>query len=148
MRIKRLFTALIVPLLLAVATMSASAQVAWGVGVGFGGPGWGVGISSASYAPPRLPFYAQPAAPYPNYQWIPGYWGYGGAGYYWVPGYWTPPPVVGDYWTPGYWGNWPARTSGIPVTGGRPSVSTAKINYRYGYYGTGFVGGYWSGRCV
>ena len=102
-RIKRSFAAIVAPLLIAALPLSASAQFAWGVGVGFGGPGWGVGVS-AGYAPPALPVYTQPAAPYPNYQWIPGYWGWGASGYYWVPGYWTAPPVVGAYWTPGYWG--------------------------------------------
>ncbi len=145
MRIKRSFTALIVPLLLAVVPLSASAQVAWGVGVGFGGPGWGVGISAASYAPPGLPVYAQPVAPYPNYQWIPGYWGYGGAGYYWVPGYWTPPPVVGYYWTPGYWGYSGGAYVWDPGYWGPTVGFYGGINYGYGYYGSGFVGGYWSG---
>ena len=102
-RIKRSFAAIVAPLLIAALPLSASAQFAWGVGVGFGGPGWGVGVT-AGYAPPALPVYAQPAAPYPNWQWIPGYWGWGASGYYWVPGYWTAPPAVGALWTPGYWG--------------------------------------------
>ena len=43
------------------------------------------------------------------------------------------------------WATAMGHTSGIPVTGGRRLVSTAGINYGYGYFGTGFVGGYWSG---
>ena len=78
-RIKRSFAAIVAPLLIAALPLSASARFAWGVGVGFGGPGWGVGVS-AGYAPPALPVYTQPAAPYPNYQWIPGYWGWGACG--------------------------------------------------------------------
>ena len=101
MRIQRSLTAIIATLLIAAVPLAAPAQV--GFTVGFGGPGWGVGVSSG-YAPPALPYYAAPAAPYPGYQWIPGYWGWGSYGYYWIPGYWTAPPVVGAYWTPGYWG--------------------------------------------
>lgn len=131
---------------LAVAAVPAvgSAQVSVGVGVGFGGPGWSAGVV-AGYPPPVLPVYSMPPAPYPNYQWIPGYWAMGTSGYYWVPGYWTAPPAVGLYWTPGYWNYvngayaWNAGYWG-------PSVGFyGGINYGFGYFGTGFVGGYWSG---
>ena len=102
MRIKRSLSAIIAAILFASVPLAASAQVSIGLAVGFGGPGWGVGF--AAYSPPALPAYAMPPAPYPNWQWCPGYWGWGAYGYYWVPGYWTAPPAVGLYWTPGYWG--------------------------------------------
>ncbi|HEX3370168.1 MAG TPA: hypothetical protein VHS56_11380, partial [Candidatus Cybelea sp.] len=142
MRIQRSLTALVATVLIAAVPLAASAQV--GFTVGFGGPGWGVGISSG-YAPPALPYYAAPAAPYPGYQWIPGYWGWGSYGYYWVPGYWTPPPVVGDYWTPGYWGYVNGAYLWSPGYWGPTVGFYGGINYGYGYFGTGFVGGYWSG---
>jgi hypothetical protein len=142
MQIKRSLIAIIVSLAVAAVPAVAPAQVS--VGVGFGGPGWAVGVV-AGYAPPALPVYSMPAAPYPNWQWIPGYWGCGGSGYYWVPGYWTAPPAVGYYWTPGYWNYvngayaWNAGYWG-------PTVGFyGGINYGFGYFGTGFVGGFWSG---
>jgi hypothetical protein len=145
MRIVRPLYAIIAAGTLAAAPLTASAQVSVGVAVGFGGPGWGVGIGYSNYAPPALPVYYQPAAPYPSWQWIPGYWAYGSGGYYWVPGYWTAPPAVGYYWTPGYWGYlnggyvWNAGYWG-------PAVGFyGGIDYGFGYFGLGFVGGYWSG---
>jgi hypothetical protein len=142
MQIKRSLLAIIVSLAVAAMPGVASAQVS--VGLGFGGPGWAVGVV-AGYPPPALPAYSMPAAPYPNWQWIPGYWGCGWSGYYWVPGYWTAPPAVGDYWTPGYWNYvngayaWNAGYWG-------PTVGFyGGINYGFGYFGTGFVGGFWSG---
>jgi hypothetical protein len=140
---KRSFSAIIATIIIAAVPVAASAQVSVGVGVGFGGPGWGVGI--AAYSPPALPVYSMPPAPYPNWQWIPGYWGCGAYGYYWVPGYWTAPPAVGLYWTPGYWGY---GNGGYAWNAGYwgPTVGFyGGINYGYGYFGAGFVGGYWSG---
>jgi hypothetical protein len=144
MQIKRSLVAIIASLAVAAVPAIASAQVSVGVGVGFGGPGWAVGVV-AGYPPPALPVYSMPPAPYPNWQWIPGYWGCGGSGYYWVPGYWTAPPDVGYYWTPGYWNYvngayaWNAGYWG-------PTVGFyGGINYGFGYFGTGFVGGFWSG---
>jgi len=98
---------------------------------------------SVAIAPPPIPVYAQPICPGPGYIWIPGYWAYGFDGYYWVPGYWVLPPFVGALWTPGYWGwanglyVWHAGYWGphVGFYGG--------INYGFGYFGVGFVGGYW-----
>jgi WXXGXW repeat (2 copies)/SPOR domain len=98
---------------------------------------------SISVAPPVLPVYEQPLCPGPGYIWTPGYWAYGDVGYYWVPGTWVLPPAVGLLWTPGYWGYdggvyvWHAGYWGLHVGyyGG--------INYGFGYFGTGFEGGYW-----
>jgi hypothetical protein len=100
---------------------------------------------SVNMPPPALPTYEQPPAPAPNYQWSPGYWGYGNYGYYWVPGVWVAPPAVGLYWTPGYWSYAPTGYVWIAGYWG-PSVGFyGGINYGFGYFGVGFVGGYWSG---
>jgi len=98
---------------------------------------------SVAIAPPPIPVYTQPICPGPGYLWIPGYWAYGFDGYYWVPGYWVLPPFVGALWTPGYWG-W---TNGLYVWHAGywgPHVGFyGGINYGFGYFGVGFVGGYW-----
>src|SRR5215831_5818005 len=99
---------------------------------------------SVAFAPPAIPVYSQPICPGPNYIWVPGYWAYGPDGYYWVPGYWTIAPFVGALWTPGYWGFangvyiWHAGYWGphVGFYGG--------IDYGFGYFGVGYVGGYWS----
>ncbi|QES89015.1 YXWGXW repeat-containing protein [Rhizosphaericola mali] len=102
---------------------------------------------SINFAPPALISYDQPECPGDGYMWIPGYWAYSPeTGYYWVPGYWTLPPAPGLLWTPGYWGYdgndyvWNAGYWGnnVGFYGG--------INYGYGYFGTGFVGGMWNGN--
>ena len=101
-----------------------------------------VGVS-ITVAPPPLPVYAQPVIPGPGYIWAPGYWAWGPYGYYWVPGTWVLPPAVGLLWTPGYWawdggvylwhaGYWGPR---VGFYGG--------INYGFGYFGVGYVGGHW-----
>jgi hypothetical protein len=97
-------------------------------------------------APPLLPDIEQPPCPQDGYLWTPGYWAWGQAGYYWVPGYWVQPPRVGVLWTPGYWGfvrdvymfhpgYWAPH---IGYYGG--------VNYGFGYFGVGFVGGHWEGN--
>lgn len=135
MRVLRSLPALIVAILITAAPLPAPAQ--FSVGVGF----------TVGQAPPPLPVFAQPPAPYPNYQWTPGYWAWGPAGYYWVPGVWVAPPAVGLLWTPGYWG--------ASVGGGGFGWNTGYwgasvgfyggINYGFGYPGTGFYGGSWNG---
>jgi hypothetical protein len=105
-----------------------------------------VGIS-IDMAPPPLPVYAQPVVPGPGYLWSPGYWAWAPAyGYYWVPGTWVMPPAVGLLWTPGWWG-W---SSGLyrwhPGYWGARVGFYGGINYGFGYFGTGYVGGYWRGR--
>ncbi|WP_345796550.1 hypothetical protein [Castellaniella sp. MT123] len=110
----------------------ANADVRIGVGIGI--------------APPALPVYAQPVAPGPGYIWTPGYWAWGPNGYYWVNGTWLMPPTVGMLWTPGWWGwedglyYWHAGYWGprVGFYGG--------INYGFGYFGIGYVGGYWHDR--
>ena len=103
-----------------------------------------VGIS-VGFAPPALPLYEQPPCPSSGYMWTPGYWAYSAeeADYYWVPGTWVVAPEPGLLWTPGYWaieegaylwnaGYWAPH---VGFYGG--------INYGYGYFGSGFEGGYW-----
>jgi hypothetical protein len=101
---------------------------------------------SVTVSPPLLPVYAQPVCPGDGYIWVPGYWAYAPGGYYWVPGAWVLAPFVGALWTPGYWAwrgdayFWNAGYWGLGVGfyGG--------INYGFGYFGSGYVGGYWHNR--
>ncbi|MGC1758755.1 MAG: hypothetical protein WA742_05335 [Candidatus Cybelea sp.] len=134
MKILRSFPAIIAALLIAAVPLASPAQ--FSVGIGF----------TAGIPPPAIPYYAQPPAPYPNYQWTPGYWGWGPAGYYWVPGVWVAPPAVGLLWTPGYWG---ASGGGFGWNAGYWGASVGfygGISYGFGYPGTGFYGGGWSGN--
>lgn len=96
-------------------------------------------------APPILPVYDQPICPGDGYIWTPGYWDYDydGADYFWVPGTWVLAPEVGFLWTPPYWG-W--NGSGYFFYDGYwgPVVGFyGGINYGFGYFGNGFVGGRW-----
>jgi len=100
---------------------------------------------SVGIAPPLIPVYDQPIAPGYGYLWTPGYWAYGPDGYYWVDGAWVYPPYEGALWTPGYWG-W---GGGVYLWNagywGRRVGYYGGINYGFGYFGTGFYGGYWNG---
>jgi hypothetical protein len=123
---------LLVALLFLAIPAGASAQIAVGISVRIG--------------PPALPVYEQPLCPGAGYIWTPGYWAYDAAdGYYWVPGTWVLAPGVGMLWTPGYWG-W---AGGLYVWHGGywgPHIGFyGGINYGFGYFGTGFVGGEWRG---
>ncbi len=98
-------------------------------------------------APPVLPVYEQPICPGDGYIWVPGYWAYDYdvADYYWVPGTWILAPEVGFFWTPGYWG-WGG--GGFIFYDGYwgPVVGFyGGIDYGFGYFGTGYVGGRWDG---
>jgi hypothetical protein len=100
---------------------------------------------SVAIAPPDLPVYDQPACPGDGYIWTPGYWAWDPnvADYYWVPGTWVLAPEPGFFWTPGYWA-WGA--SGFVFTAGYwgPVVGFyGGINYGFGYFGNGYVGGRW-----
>ncbi len=132
---KRFALALITVSTMLLATMPQRSDAAVFVGVGV----------NINLAPPALPVYVQPAAPFVNAIWQPGYWAWGPYGYYWVPGVWVAAPQPGYLWTPGYWGFvggfyrwhpgfWATR---VGFYGG--------INYGFGYFGTGFVGGGWFG---
>lgn len=111
--------------------------------------GVNIGINVAvGIPPPALPVYAQPVVPGPGYIWTPGYWAWDPdvGDYYWVPGTWVLPPQIGLLWTPGWWGwsdgfyRWHAGYWGprVGFYGG--------VNYGFGYFGVGYVGGYWHGR--
>ncbi len=111
----------------------APAQVAVGVSVSFG--------------PPAIPVYDQPECPGDGYIWTPGYWAWDADfdDYYWVPGTWVEPPDVGLLWTPGYWA-W--NDNAFVFTDGYwgPEVGFyGGIDYGFGYFGSGFVGGRWDG---
>jgi len=132
-RIIRSLPAIIAAILITAIPLPSLAQFTVGVGFTIGSP------------PPPLPVYSMPPAPYPNYQWTPGYWAWGQAGYYWVPGVWVAPPAVGLLWTPGYWGY---SGGNYGWNGGYWGASVGfygGVNYGFGYPGTGFYGGTWSG---
>jgi hypothetical protein len=103
-----------------------------------------VGVS-ITVAPPEIPVYDQPVCPGDGYLWVPGYWAWGDDDYYWVPGTWVLAPEVGFLWTPGYWG-W-GGTSFIFHEGyWGPTIGFyGGVNYGFGYFGVGFVGGRWDG---
>jgi WXXGXW repeat (2 copies) len=109
----------------------ASAQVAVGISVGFG--------------PPALPVYEQPICPGDGYIWTPGYWAWDpdADDYYWVPGTWILAPEVGFLWTPPWWG-WEGGRFFFHEGWWGPHVGFyGGINYGFGYFGEGFVGGRW-----
>jgi WXXGXW repeat (2 copies) len=119
--------------LLAVAYPAASFAGFFGVGVTVG------------FAPPPLPVYVQPPCPASGYIWTPGYWAYSGddQDYYWVPGTWVLAPSFGWLWTPGYWGLIDAEYVWHEGYWGPHVGFYGGINYGFGYFGSGFVGGYW-----
>jgi hypothetical protein len=119
--------------LLAVAYPAASFAGFFGVGVTVG------------FAPPPLPVYVQPPCPAVGYIWTPGYWAYSGddQDYYWVPGTWVLAPSFGWLWTPGYWGLIDAEYVWHEGYWGPHVGFYGGINYGFGYFGSGFVGGYW-----
>jgi len=98
---------------------------------------------SITVPPPALPVYAQPVIPGPGYIWTPGYWAWGPYGYYWVPGTWVLPPAVGLLWTPGYWAWADGRYFWHAGYWGPTVGFYGGINYGFGYFGVGFVGGHW-----
>jgi WXXGXW repeat (2 copies) len=100
---------------------------------------------SVGYAPPAIPVYAQPVIPADGYVWTPGYWAYGPDGYYWVDGAWVEPPYDGALWTPGWWGYDDSAYVWYPGYWGPTVGYYGGINYGFGYFGVGFVGGYWNG---
>ena len=101
---------------------------------------------SVGFAPPPLVTYVQPPCPQPGLIWTPGYWAYGPEGYYWVPGAWVPAPYMGAYWTPGYWGWGNSLYMWHPGYWGPRVGYYGGINYGFGYFGVGFVGGMWRGN--
>jgi hypothetical protein len=98
-------------------------------------------------APPPIPVYEQPICPGDGYLWTPGYWAWDDdfGDYYWVPGTWVLAPEVGFLWTPPYWG-WIGDHFAFYDGWWGPHIGFyGGINYGFGYFGTGFVGGRWDG---
>lgn len=95
--------------------------------------------------PPALPVYVQPPCPAEGYIWVPGYWAYDYDvdDYFWVPGTWVLAPEVGFFWTPGYWA-WVGNQFVFYDGYWGPQVGFyGGINYGFGYFGEGYVGGRW-----
>lgn len=102
-------------------------------------------VISVAIAPPELPVYEQPVCPGDGYIWTPGYWAWDGDDYYWVPGTWVEAPEVGYFWTPPYWG-WGGAAFIFHEGYWGPHIGFyGGINYGFGYFGEGFVGGRWDG---
>jgi hypothetical protein len=100
---------------------------------------------SVTIAPPELPVYDQPVCPGEGYIWTPGYWAWDGEDYYWVPGTWVLAPEVGYLWTPPYWA-WGGSAFVFYDGYWGPVVGFyGGIDYGFGYFGQGFVGGRWEG---
>lgn len=102
---------------------------------------------SVAFGPPALPVYEQPVCPEDGYIWTPGYWAWDPdeQDYYWVPGTWVPAPEVGYLWTPPWWG-WENGAFLFHVGFWGPHIGWyGGINYGFGYFGEGFVGGRWDG---
>jgi hypothetical protein len=100
-----------------------------------------------TFGPPAIPVYEQPICPGDGYLWTPGYWAwdYDIDDYYWVPGTWILAPEVGFLWTPGWWGWGNGAFLWNEGYWGPQIGFYGGINYGFGYFGTGFVGGRWDG---
>lgn len=105
----------------------------------------GAVVISVRIAPPLLPVYVQPLCPGPDYLWMPGYWAWEPDGYFWVPGTWVLAPEPGLLWTPGYWGFVSGLYLWHPGYWGRHVGFYGGVDYGFGYFGAGFVGGEWAG---
>ena len=103
-------------------------------------------LLTVNIAPPPLPEYVQPVVPAPGFIWTPGYWAYSDDGYFWVPGTWVRAPYVGALWTPGWWGWGDTVWLWHPGYWGPHVGYYGGINYGFGYFGSGYRGGYWSNR--
>jgi hypothetical protein len=103
-------------------------------------------MSSASFAQVRISVtFGPPALPGDGYIWTPGYWAWGDDDYFWVPGTWILAPEVGFLWTPPYWG-WADGAFVFYDGYWGPHIGFyGGINYGFGYFGDGFVGGRWDG---
>jgi len=111
--------------------MAATSSAQIGISVGFG--------------PPALPVYEQPLCPGDGYIWTPGYWAWDADinDYYWVPGTWILAPEVGFLWTPPWWGWGNGAWLWHEGYWGPHVGFYGGINYGFGYFGNGFVGGRW-----
>jgi hypothetical protein len=110
-------------------------------------PSFGQFRVAITIGPPALPVYEQPICPGDGYIWTPGYWYWDDDAddYYWVPGTWVLAPEAGFLWTPGWWG-WGGAAFVWHEGFWGPTVGFyGGINYGFGYFGMGFVGGRWDG---
>jgi hypothetical protein len=100
---------------------------------------------SVRFGPPALPVYEQPICPGDGYIWTPGYWAWDPdvSDYYWVPGTWVLAPEAGFLWTPPYWGWGDGGYAFYDGYWGPHIGFYGGINYGFGYFGVGFVGGRW-----
>jgi WXXGXW repeat (2 copies) len=100
---------------------------------------------TVAFGPPALPVYEQPICPGDGYIWTPGYWAWDSDAYdyYWVPGTWVLPPEVGFLWTPPWWGWDDGVFVFYPGYWGPLVGFYGGIDYGFGYFGSGFVGGRW-----
>ena len=103
--------------------------------------------ATSQVPPPPLPEYDQPEAPGDGYLWTPGYWAWDDqvADYYWVPGTWVMAPEPGLLWTPGYWAYDNGAYGFHDGYWGEHVGFYGGVNYGFGYFGTGYEGGYWQG---
>jgi hypothetical protein len=60
------------------------------------------GVIVAQAPPPTQPEVI-PAAPGPDYQWVPGYWNWNGNTWIWIGGTWVVRPHLGAVWVGGRW---------------------------------------------
>ena len=100
---------------------------------------------TVAFGPPALPVYEQPICPGDGYIWTPGYWAWDDddGDYYWVPGTWVLAPEVGYLWTPPWWG-WSDGVFLFHEGFWGPHIGFyGGVNYGFGYFGEGFVGGRW-----
>lgn len=128
---ERFITAVFLAIMMVITPATSKGRVSIGVAV--------------SVAPPPLVVYEQPVCPGPGFIWTPGYWAWGPDGYYWVPGTWVLAPYPGELWTPGYWA-WNDIDDVYAWNAGYwgPEVGFyGGIAYGYGYFGSGYDGGYW-----
>jgi WXXGXW repeat (2 copies) len=126
-------TALFCTFLLAVVALGAPARSAAEVRI------------TVAFGPPALPVYEQPICPGDGYIWTPGFWAWDSDAYdyYWVPGTWVVPPEVGFLWTPPWWGWNDGLFDFYPGYWGPLVGFYGGIDYGFGYFGVGFVGGRW-----
>lgn len=127
------FTLRILSLALMMLAMTAASHAQFRVAITFG--------------PPAIPVYDQPVCPGDGYLWTPGYWNWDddSEDYFWVPGTWVLAPEVGFLWTPPWWG-WGGSAFAFHEGFWGPEIGFyGGINYGFGYFGTGFVGGRWDG---
>jgi hypothetical protein len=67
-------------------------------------PGVTIGPAVAEQAPPPTQVEVVPAAPGPEYVWMPGYWSIGvGGSWVWIGGRYAVPPRPHAVWVGGHW---------------------------------------------